>query len=196
MEVVERGLYAQAWGASFILHGIAMMLAVFLVSHRKSLPPQEVFHWNVSLIESVPEQRAEVRSQTAPPPAPMPQVQRIRSARTPSHAVLQETQTWPLDSDVMEQQQQPLEMPKRMEQPPIPSVVQASVVHQQLAVDQDILKSYETSSLQEMKSMEPLSESIVPAANSVIAQEAPSPEPVQQVARVVPQTPATRADYS
>jgi periplasmic protein TonB len=196
MEVVQRGLYAQAWGASFILHAIAMMLAVFLVSQVKPLPPQEVFHWNVSLIESVPEQRAESGTQTAPPPVPKSPVQRMRSARTPSHAVLETTQTPPLDSVVMEQRQQPLETPKMMEQPSIPSVAQASVTHQQPVVDQNLLKSHETSSLQEVQPMEPLPESIAPSANSVISQEAPSPEPVQQVVGAVQQTPTTRADYS
>lgn len=143
MEAEERGLHAQAWGASFALHGIAVMLAALLVSHMKTLPPQEVFHWNVSLVEPVQEQSAEPRGEAVSPPMPVqqPQVRPMKQGSATSQAALQGARTRRPSSTIHEEQRKPLETEQLIESPFPQSLPAPSVMQQQVPDSLQSLKS-------------------------------------------------------
>lgn len=143
MEAEERGLYAQAWGASFALHGIAVMLAALLVSHMKTLSPQEVFHWNVSLVEPAQEQSAEPRGEAASPPMPVQQsqVRPMKQGSSTSQAALQVARTRRPSSTIHEEQRKPLETEQLIESPFPQSVPAPSVMQQQVPDSLQSLKS-------------------------------------------------------
>lgn len=79
--VDDNRFFFPAWGISLALHGIVVGLAVMFVTQVKPLLPEEVFQWDVALVEvAKPESRSEqVRSvvaqpqpsaQVLPPPQP------------------------------------------------------------------------------------------------------------------------------
>jgi protein TonB len=171
---IERQLYVQAWATSVTLHGIAVTLAVLLVSQIKPLALQETFQWNVSLVETPKEQSVEPRVKTARPPAPAPhpQVQPMQPVTTTPHVVLQEVQTRQPNPVITVEERQPLlEAPKAMERLAVQAVAQSSMVQQQPIVTQTLPSVKEVAHAHEAERVERLPESVV---QSVVPAKQPS----------------------
>jgi protein TonB len=77
----DNRFFLPAWGVSLVLHGVVVGLAVVFAAQVKPLLPEEVFQWDVALVEATkPESRSEqVQSvvahhqpsaQVLPPPQP------------------------------------------------------------------------------------------------------------------------------
>lgn len=209
MEAVERRLYAQACAISVTLHGIAMTLAVLLISQIKPLPLRDAFQWNVSLIESTLKRSAEPRAEAAQlsPPVSQPKVRPMRPAFVTSRS---EVQPNPF---AKEAQQQPRETPNVTELPPIQAMEQPSTVQQQAQVvvpmvemEKSIVpQPYASNVLGSSPSDEKVEQVIeAPDANhlpqvATVSQEprtsSQSAEPAQPVTKMVQQPTVARADY-
>ncbi|MBS0181488.1 MAG: energy transducer TonB [Nitrospira sp.] len=168
MEAGERGLYAQAWGASFILHGIAVMLAALLVAQMKPIPLQEVFHWNVSLVELAQEQPAETQGDAMPPMlVSQPQVRPMKQVSSASQAVLQEVQTRQ-SSFAAKAPRQSFEATKLIERQVLQPAVPSSVVEQQVPTGVQTLKPVSEANL--VHETVPMPESVTGSAAASIAE--------------------------
>ena len=81
ISVDDNRFFFPAWGISLTLHGFAIGLAVMLATQVKPLLPEEIFQWDVALVEAAkPESRSEQvpsvvphhqpSAQLLPPPQP------------------------------------------------------------------------------------------------------------------------------
>jgi protein TonB len=73
----HRRQYLQGWAVSLLAHGAILAAAVTFIADLKFLPPEERFHWEVSMVEppkpqAVPEPP---RPQAQPTPSPAPPVE-------------------------------------------------------------------------------------------------------------------------
>ena len=60
ISVDDNRFFFPAWGISLTLHGLAVGLAVMFATQVKPLLPEEVFQWDVALVEATkPESRSE-----------------------------------------------------------------------------------------------------------------------------------------
>jgi|KBSMisStaDraftv2_1062788.scaffolds.fasta_scaffold06289_2 protein TonB len=66
----EKTLSLPAWGVSLALHGGAVWLAILFTAQVKPLITEEIFKWDVALIEPV---KTDATSEPMPQPAPMEQ---------------------------------------------------------------------------------------------------------------------------
>ena len=171
MTLNDRQLRVQAWAASVTLHGIAVTLAVLLVSQIKPLSVEEPFHWNVSLVETLQEQSVEPKVRAARLPAPQPQVHPMQPVTTTAREVVQEVQTRQPNPFVAVEQPQPLEAPKAIERLPLQAMARASVVQQQSIVNRTLPSVKEVVPVLESGRMEQLPETVT---QSVVPAKRPS----------------------
>ncbi len=182
MEMFERGLQAQAWSASAIVHGTAVMLAIWLAAEMKPHAPQEVFRWDVSVAEAVPERQADQKTQRAQPPASAPTPQRMPPAVTSTSAVLHKHQSRPADSVAVDPQ-------------PSSSMTQ---VHQHPVADQGVLNSAESYAPEEITSSTVLPEPTVQVPVKEMMEAEPpivTQEPASSLVASLPQTKTEPADH-
>jgi periplasmic protein TonB len=67
----DNRFFFPAWGISLTLHGLAIGLAMMFVTQVKPLLPEEVFQWNVALVEATtPNPTTEQVESVVPPPQP------------------------------------------------------------------------------------------------------------------------------
>lgn len=164
---LEHRLFAQAWAISVALHGIAVILAMLLVFQMKPLPLQEIFQWNVSLVETLQEQSVEPGAQAEELPKPAPQaVVRPKQTATKTAQVVPARKPNP---DPNERQQRLIETASVMERspaqtPPEVEQRQEAVAQMDATPVKDAIKSEEAH-------IEPVPN---PIAQSVVPEEPPS----------------------
>jgi len=164
---LEHRLFAQAWAISVTLHGIAVALAMLLVFQMKPLPLQDIFQWDVALVETLQEQSAELGAQAAGLPEPAPQaVVRPKQPVSPTSQVVPTKKPNPGSN---ERQQRLIETASIMERspaetPPAIEQHQEAVVQMDAAPVKDAIKSEEAH-------VEPVPN---PIAQSVVPEEPPS----------------------
>ncbi|HEX6532731.1 MAG TPA: hypothetical protein VF019_08900, partial [Nitrospira sp.] len=128
----EQSFSVPAWGVSFALHGGVVWLAVLFTAQVKPVLTEEVFKWEVALVERV---NTESAPQTTPeaaqavvPPAQAPPVVTRRPVEPPpdtaTHRVAPQQTAQMVHPDI--QPAKPLE--QREEPPPIPTVESSTPV--------------------------------------------------------------------
>lgn len=146
---LECRLFAQAWAISVTLHGVAVAVAVLLVSQMRPQPIQDLFQWNVALVEMLQEQSTEPGTQAARMPEPAPQaVVRPKQAVTETSQVVP-TRTSPVATA---RQHQSFESPQVMERPLVQAQPHAAVgQHQEAVAQMDTTPVNEVTEIQEAR---------------------------------------------
>ncbi len=162
---LERRLFVQAWAISVTLHAIAVILAVLLVAQMKPLPLQDVFQWNVALVERLQEQSGELGTQAARPLEPTPQI-----PVQPKQPVTATSQAAPTRKpNPGGAARQPFEATQVMERPlvqaPPPAAVQQ---HQEAVAQMDATPVKEDSKIEEAQRVEPAPN---PTVQSTVSEE-------------------------
>ncbi|MDF0667660.1 MAG: TonB family protein [Nitrospira sp.] len=164
---LEHRLFVQAWAISVTLHGIVVILAMLLVFQMKPLPIQDLFQWNVSLVEMVQGQSVEPGTQAEGLPKPAPQaVVRPKQTATTTAQVVPTRKSNP---GLTKRQQRLVETASVMERspaetPPAVQQHQEAVAQMDAALVKDAIKSEEAH-------VEPVTN---PIAQSVVPEEPPS----------------------
>lgn len=155
----DNRFFIPAWGISLTLHGVVVGLALAFVTQIKPILPEEVFKWDVELVEaakseSMPEQVQSVVAAEQPPPTVMPP---IRPKRVP----------------------QTYQAVKRLEQPPLPPIEPVPPIEQKAEAPQPREEPMEQ---RIVETDEPKTEPVaVPPAEAVEAAPVPH-EPSRAVA--------------
>jgi protein TonB len=163
----DNRFFLPAWGISLALHGLAVGLAVMFVTQVKPLLPEEVFQWDVALVEATkPESRSE-------------QVQSVVAHHQPSAQVL----TPPQPKSVPETSQavMPIERKIEPQRPtietvqPIESKVERSQVREE-PVEQSIAEIAQPTSepVAVAVSLEPVESQLLPNEPVAVAVAPPS----------------------
>lgn len=181
IETLERRLFAQAWAISVTLHGIAVILAMLLVSQMKSLPVQDLFQWNVSLVEMVQVQSVESGAQAEglPKPAPQAVVRPKQSVTTTSQIVPTRKQS----PGLTERQQRLVETTPIAERSPAQTPPPAVQQHQEAVAQMDASPVGDVPRSEEAQHVEPV---FNPIAQSMVSEEQPSRVDTSAAVRQLP----------
>ncbi len=68
----EKRFFLPAWGISLTLHGAVVGLALIFAAQTKPIFPEDVFKWNVALVEAVKSESPSERVQSVVPPEQTP----------------------------------------------------------------------------------------------------------------------------
>lgn len=166
----ERRLFAQAWAISVTLHGIAVILAMLLVAQLKPQPIQDLFQWNVALVERLQAQSGEPGTQAAGLLEAAPQV--LVQPKQPVITTSQAAPTRKPNLGVSARQQQPFETSQMKERPLAQAPPPAAVQQPQEAVAQmEATPVKEVTKLEEPQHVETVPNSTV---QSTVSEERPS----------------------
>ncbi|MDF0676450.1 MAG: energy transducer TonB [Nitrospira sp.] len=155
---LEHRLFAQAWAISVTLHGIVVILAMLLVFQMKSLPVQDIFQWNVSLVEMVQVQSVEPGAQAAGLPEPAPQA--VVRPKQPVTTTSQVVPTRKPNPGLTERQQRLVETTSIMERSPAQTPPAAVQQHQEAVAQMDATPVKEVTKFEEAQHVEPVSNPI------------------------------------
>lgn len=206
--MLERRLLAQAWAISVTLHGMAVALAMLLVAQMKPQPIQDLFQWNVALVEGLQEQSAEPGTQATRLLERAPQVP--VQPKQPVSATSQAPARKPTPSVTARQQH--VESPQAMERPLAQALPPAAVQQHQDAVAQmDATPVTEITKIEEAQHQH-VEPALTPTVQPTASEEVPSsvqtadvskesgishtaPEPPQAATGTVRSAPTGRPDY-
>lgn len=166
---LEYRLFVQAWAISVTLHGIVVILAMLLVFQMKSLPVEDIFQWNVSLVEMVQVQSVEPGAQAEGLPKPAPQsVVRPKQLMTPASRMVPTTKP---DSAVTTRQQQSFAAPQAIDRQPAQTPPAPVQQHQEAVAQMDATPVKDVARSEEGQQVDPVSN---PIAQSIVSEEPPS----------------------
>ncbi|MDF0652844.1 MAG: hypothetical protein CV081_01120 [Nitrospira sp. LK265] len=166
---LEYRLFVQAWAISVTLHGIAVILAMLLVFQMKSLPVEDIFQWNVSLVEMVQVQSVEPGAQAEGLPKPAPQA--VVQSKQPVTKTAQVLQTRKPNSSLTERQHRLVETTSVMERSPAQTPPAPVQQHQEAVAQMDATPVKDVTRSEEGQQVAPVSN---PIAQSMVPEEPPS----------------------
>lgn len=178
---LEHRLFAQAWAISVTLHGIAVILAMLLVFQMKSLPMQDIFQWNVSLVEMVQAQSVEPGAQAEGLPEPAPQA--VVRSKQPVTTTSQVVPIRKPNPSLTERRQRLVETTSVMERSTAQTPPAAVQQHQGTVARMDATPVKEDVKIGEGQHVEPVPN---PIAQSMVPDEPPSPLDTNAPVRPVP----------
>ncbi|UVT15409.1 MAG: energy transducer TonB [Nitrospira sp.] len=155
----DNRFFLPSWGASLTLHGVALGLAFALVAQVKPVLPEDVYKWDVALVETAksesrPEQVQSAVTPEQPPPRVVPpsRMKRVPETYQAVRPVAQQSEPLSPTFEPVRPIEQKVEIPQLRDE----------------SVEQRIAKV-----------VEPITEPVVEAKEPVPAMAAVTPEPIE-----------------